>query len=68
MTAILQTIVKAQVRAGLRQSRGIPVEKVLGGDGQLRIDGEAGGQLATWYEQLFGFGAWNSQRFGQIQS
>ncbi len=33
VAAILQTIVKAQVRAGFRQSRCIPVEKVLGGQG-----------------------------------
>ncbi|MNF92382.1 hypothetical protein D3C84_750260 [compost metagenome] len=45
--AVLDAVVEAQIRAGLRQARSVPVEEVLGADGQLRVDREVQGQLIT---------------------
>ncbi|MNB80712.1 hypothetical protein D3C75_274790 [compost metagenome] len=66
--AILQAIVEAQIRAGLRHPRSVPVEKVLCPQGQLRADRQTGGQLVTRDEQLLGFGAWHCQRLGKVQA
>ncbi|MNQ39972.1 hypothetical protein D3C85_536110 [compost metagenome] len=56
------------VGAGLGQTGGVPLQEVLGADGQLGIDGEGRRQLVARDEQLLGLGARGSRQLGQIQA
>ncbi|MCY1399845.1 hypothetical protein D9M71_149130 [compost metagenome] len=58
----------AVVGAGFRQARGVPLEEVLGGDGQLRVDGEGGGNLLARDEQLLRLGARGLRQLGEVQA
>ncbi|MNC06057.1 hypothetical protein D3C75_535600 [compost metagenome] len=68
MPAILNAVVEPQISTRLRQPRGVPVQEVLRGEGQFRVDREAGGQLITRNEQFFGFCSRDRQRLGNIQA
>ncbi|MNN46893.1 hypothetical protein D3C81_1612930 [compost metagenome] len=48
----------AVVSTGLRQACGVPVQEVLGTDGQFGVDGEGRRHLVARNEQLLGFSAW----------
>ncbi|MNF97162.1 hypothetical protein D3C84_799810 [compost metagenome] len=58
----------AVIGTGLGQAGSIPLEEVLGADGQLGIDLEVGGNLVARNEQLLGLGAWRSRQLGQVQT
>ncbi|MNO60583.1 hypothetical protein D3C76_512020 [compost metagenome] len=58
----------AVVGAGFRQARGVPLEEVLGGDGQLGVDGEGGGNLLARDEQLLRLGARGLRQLGEVQA
>ncbi|MNJ35942.1 hypothetical protein D3C77_307100 [compost metagenome] len=66
--ALAHQVRAAIVGAGFRQAGCVPVQEVLGADGQLRVHQERGGQLIARYEQLFGFGAGRGRELGQVQA
>ncbi|MNX58406.1 hypothetical protein D3C86_892460 [compost metagenome] len=65
---ILDAVVKAKVGTGFRQSCSVPIQKVLRGDGQFRVEREAGRQLIARDEQFFGFCSGYSQCLGNVQA
>ncbi|MCY1401931.1 hypothetical protein D9M71_170580 [compost metagenome] len=58
----------AVIGAGFRQTRRVPREEVLGGNGQFRIDRVGRGNLLARDEQLLGLGARGSRQLGQVQA
>ncbi|MNZ74870.1 hypothetical protein D3C78_933320 [compost metagenome] len=68
LCALADQIGTAVVGAGLGQARLVPIEEVLGAQGQLGVDLEGGGNLVARNEQLLGLGARRSRQFGQVQA
>ncbi|MNZ13117.1 hypothetical protein D3C78_300060 [compost metagenome] len=68
VTTTLDTVVEAQVGAGLRQARRVPVEEVLRAQGEFRVQRQAGGQLVARDEQFLGLGARNGQALSEVQA
>ncbi|MCY1507555.1 hypothetical protein D9M68_418360 [compost metagenome] len=58
----------AVVGAGLGQACGVPIEEVLGGNGQLRVDGEGRGNLVARNEEFLRLGARRRGELGQVQA
>ncbi|MNF85761.1 hypothetical protein D3C84_681700 [compost metagenome] len=56
------------VGARFRQTRGIPIEEILGTHGQLGIDGERHRQLVTRNEQFLGLGTRRRGKLGQVEA
>ena len=68
LCALTDHIGTGVVSAGFRQACRVPVEEVLGAEGQLRIEVEGGGNLVAWQEQFLGLGARRGSGLGQIEA
>ncbi|MNQ74521.1 hypothetical protein D3C85_892800 [compost metagenome] len=67
LRALAQQIGTTVIGAGLGQACSVPLEEVLGTQGQFGVDGQGGGNLVARHEQLLGFGAGRGRRLGQVE-
>ncbi|MNF77342.1 hypothetical protein D3C84_594840 [compost metagenome] len=68
LSAEAHQVGSAIISAGLRQAGGIPVQEILGTNGQFGVDGEGHRNLVTWHEQFLSLGTGRRRQLGQVQA